>query len=270
MRHKVIVYGLGRVFARHYAEIHERYDVVGYCDANFSKVDRFKHGISKAELRDCCQICDSILITLASGICVLRELVEMGVPVDKIKLFNSRENVLLSSKRQPALPQLIVHGKYHEDLALLLYCNRFKLNRHNLRYLEIGLEHIIQGSATYLLYGIGSKGRLVVYNYPACQDQAQIYRPKDEFFIIKSLRDIVINHAFDCCEEYDVIVLHGEGLTKAWLPTVYKIKPRILICCSPSKLMVLDIVSHGFSWGVSLDDGVSLYYASSLDERFGV
>lgn len=270
MRHKVIVYGLGRNFAKRYAEIHDLYDVVGYCDADFSKVARFRQGISLLQLKDYCRICDSIIVTLASGIRVVRELTQMGIPAEKIQILSNREKHNLLGNRNPLLPQLISHGSYHADLALMLSCYYFKLDMHNMRYFEAGLEHIIDGSATYVLYGNGSKGRLVVHDYPACQNQAQVFRPKDEIVIMKSLDESTASKTIDNNEKYDVIVLHGEKLTEMWLPFVLKIKPQILICCTPHRLMVQDVVSHDFNCGISLGNGVSLYYSSCLDEVAGV
>lgn len=51
-----------------------------------------------------------------------------------------------------------------EDLAALLALQALKLNPSQLRYLDIGAAHPIQGNNTYLLYTMGARGVLVEPN----------------------------------------------------------------------------------------------------------
>ena len=256
---RTIVYGLGRVFAKRYAQIHADYNVVGYCDNDGVSRGRFAHSLAPEELRDQAASYDLILVTPGQGFAIAKDLVmKHGVDSSKIRLLHQPVPFQTANgKRIASLPDVVLHGQYLEDLAILYLCKKLGLGYKQLSYWEAGLSHIIKGSATYCLYREGARGVLLLQPYADYEEQARVYRPADRVVALSgSTAAEMLAHE----DRADVLALHEGCSDKAWREVIYAKKPRILAMIARENSLVHEIIAHGYTWFTSLQGTCAVFY----------
>lgn len=182
MKQKVIVYGLGENFQIDCAAIHEKYDVVGYCDRDERKFVLLPEGsntISRAQLKEFLASCDFVLLAMSyNRFDIAQDLVvNLDIPADKIGFFRysgelDEENALVHNGME-------FYGQFADDavLLILMRCLNYKKIA-DIRYLEIGTNDPIISNNTFLFYSLGARG-VLVDPLPLVEAQARKMRPRD-------------------------------------------------------------------------------------------
>jgi len=256
---RTIVYGLGRMFAKQYAQIHEKYYVVGYCDADSSKRARFANGLAPEELAGKAASYDALLVTPRQGFEIASMLVKKyGVDGSKIRLLSKPlPRPPVEGKRDPFLPDVVTHGKYAEDMAILYLCRTLGLENRRLRYWEAGVPHFPKGSATYCLYRKGARGLLFLNPYAEWDKQAKVYRAEDSILELATATASVVLERQD---RPDVLSLHEVCSTEEWLEVVYAKQPQILTVIARDSSRILKILSHGYTLFTNLQGECAVFY----------
>lgn len=261
---RTVVYGLGRMFAKRYAQIHEEYNVVGYCDADSGNRERFAKSLSPEELSSKASSYDVLLVTPRQGFDIASELVtKHGVDSSKIRLLCKPVLVLpVAGKKSSYLPDIVMHGKYVEDLAILYLCRTLDLECKHLHYWEGGLSHIIKGSATYCLYREGARGVLFLQPYDEWDKQAKVYRSEDSILEINSATASVIMERQD---RPDVMSLHECCSTESWLEVAYAKQPVILTVIARNSSLIGKILEHGYTLFTTMRGECAVFYRLRKD-----
>ncbi len=233
MKPRTIVYGLGKRFQQYFYEIHETYNVVGYCDANPGKTAMFSNGMTKEELATRQDEYDQILITLAGAIRRMAVVVEMikCYEIDALKFaffdVQSETPALREGKDTLYHPEMVFWGKNNEDAVIYWLSCQMKLDLGTLTYFESGLGDLRVGSVTYGLYKQGARGVLTVSPYDALYDEIKMFRAEDRIVDIRKDIQNVLNEY----EAIDIIALHDKACMQMMLDEdiIFKFKPVILI-----------------------------------------
>lgn len=175
LKPKVIIYGLGKFFEENVDEIHNRYDVIGYCDANETKVQAHgAQGIKIEELSSQLNLCDYVLITVESFVHILTGLIEQySIPAEKLRTYYAERFGALGCR-------YYFHGEFSEDAIVVMALQELGIRLEDASYVDIGANHPIITNNSFTLYGCGACGTLVD-PLPWSEYAAQVARPRDTF-----------------------------------------------------------------------------------------
>ncbi len=182
---KVIAYGLGHDFNLDKKLIHEKYDVVGYCDRDASKSEAYGNKqIKREQLKERLKACDLLLLTVARDrMDIVHDLIlNFGIPLGKVWFF--RHTGVEDSFRTPISPcynfNFNFYGQFYDDAVLWLLFKQLGYKPKQVRYLEIGTNDPILANNTYFFYASGGRGTLVD-PLPTSARFCQLMRPEDRF-----------------------------------------------------------------------------------------
>lgn len=179
---KVIVYGLGHDFDMDKNLIHEKYNVVGYCDRDVSKSAVYgDKQIKREQLKERLQDCDLLLLTVARDrMDIVHDLIlNFGIPLSKIWFFR-HTGAEDSFPHVGLLPKHIFYGQFYDDAVLWLLFEQLGYKPTHVRYLEIGTNDPILSNNTYFFYASGGRGTLVD-PLPTSERFCRLMRPEDRF-----------------------------------------------------------------------------------------
>lgn len=268
MKPRTIVYGLGKRFQQYFYEIHDTYNVVGYCDANPDKVAMFRNGIAKEKLAERQNESEQILITLGNGRVRFSVAVEMinryRIDAGRIVFFDLPTEAPALRTRKDTLyhPEMIFWGQSNEDAVIYLLSYQMHLELGTLTYFESGLRDLRVGSVTYGLYKHGAKGILSIEPYENLHDEIKIFRSEDMVVDIQEN----IQETLNAYEKIDVIVLHDEKSLKILLKEnrLFKFKPLIIIMDNIVQDTIYYIRMQGYIWHSTLSAMSTVFCRSDI------
>ncbi len=158
---RIIVYGLGKLYKQYEDIISKRYEVIGFCDKDYSKAgEKF---ICTEELVKKQDLIDFILVTSAYGPSIYPELISVGVKQNKIKFLCNENYYNLMWNCQPEVG-VTFSGGGEDIIAGLLLKEKWMISNNEVRYIELGVNDPVYGSNTYYFYKNGGSGVLVEAN----------------------------------------------------------------------------------------------------------
>lgn len=182
---KVIAYGLGHDFNLDKKLIHEKYDVVGYCDRDASKSEAYGNKqIKREQLKERLKECDLLLLTAARDrMDIVHDLIiNFGIPLSKIWFFRhtGAEESFPHAGLLPYSPKYSFYGQFYDDAVLWLLFAQLGYKPTHVHYLEIGTNDPILANNTYFFYASGGSGTLVD-PLPTSERFCRLMRPEDRF-----------------------------------------------------------------------------------------
>ncbi len=149
---RVIIYGLGKKFQENREVIEKAYDIVGFSDRSFEKLEKF--GIKGIAVHDINEADFDYVLVMSANVSIAYELQkDTGLPIEKIKLY------------LPYLKERSLLGAYYaEDMEDLLVDRIFadkSGDYSGITYIDIGVCGPIEGDNTYYFYRRGARGILV-------------------------------------------------------------------------------------------------------------
>ncbi|WP_196606665.1 hypothetical protein [Pectinatus frisingensis] len=254
---RIIVYGVGNLFQKYRKEIESIYQVVAYCDINVEKVKKIGQLISRENLAKEVMQYDFILVIPSDAYVIMRELSEkFNVPYEKMRTFIPKCDKGVYQN----LPDILFHGKYMEDAVIFVLLQKIHVKPKDIQYIEIGLDNVIKGSATYNLYKLGARGVIFVNPYDTFNEEKSLYRSQDiciyNNFIKLSLPQLVMDN------NYNLIVIHNLDIINI---NIFKYadlmsKVRILFLSEATKKNVAILLNMGFHWYTTIKSRILIMY----------
>lgn len=145
---KVVIVGLGNRYHEYIGKINELYDVVGYFDNDITKHNEKIKAVSSIE--DC--IYDWVIVTPDDDVNLWKELLALGVKKEKIKSLYEIFNIY--GNKTPI--GITCYGQHYDDLIVAGILGQIGVERPT--YIDLGANHPVKFSNTYLFYLSGSRG----------------------------------------------------------------------------------------------------------------
>lgn len=262
MKPRTVVYGLGRVFQKKYVEIHEAYNIVGYCDSNPEKVAMFSTGMTKEELAAHPERYDQLLITPRQAVEIVADLaLNYGLDTSKFVSLPQPRLAIQAKKDGYFHPEEIFFGVHYEDAILLMLCEKLNLDYGKFTYLEVGLHDLRQGSITYNLYKHGARGVLGISSYASLYDEASLFRPDDTFYLEDTWKESLGQY-----ERFDIIAAHDKRQTKYLLNkgNAFEYNPMVLVLYENKHEMIQFVQRNGYVWYSTIAATETIFYRRDL------
>lgn len=180
MRQKAIVYCLGHDFEMDCDLIHEKYEVIGYCDRNAERSARYgDKQIIRESLSDSLDG-DTIVLICSSRdrMDIMHDLIlNCAVPMKSIWFFRHL-GALDEGKISYIKP--VFYGQFYDDGILWGIFTKLGYEMEKVRYLEIGANDPVLSNNTYFFYDKGARGTLID-PLTTSEMLCRRMRPEDEF-----------------------------------------------------------------------------------------
>lgn len=223
---KIILYGIGKRYKDYKEYIERKYEIIGYCDINESKIDAQKKYINISRLTAELSNVDYVLITPAGGkaIEIKESLINMGVPPEKIRLLSTEKaykNCWYDGEERKISP----HAENYEDLVIDIIRGHLGIKYSEFSYVDVGVNDPIINNNTYYFYERGSRGILVEAN-PEVIPTIELARNED----------IILNRALyeGDVENVDFYISNASQLSSIYAEHIeerfdYRIKKKVSI-----------------------------------------
>ncbi len=218
MKKKVIVYGLGHDFKVDYNDIHAQYQVIGYCDKDEKKLQKFAKGrqIKREVLHAFIHECDCILITSSlNRMDIMHDLIlNCDIPMEKIWFFR---HLGALEKGHGTYIKPTFYGQFCDDGILWGLLSRLGYNLQEIKYLEIGANDPVLSNNTYFFYNLGARGTLVD-PLKTSMFMCEAMRPEDKF-----IRAAVSNESGDDVTLFCGVAAQGTSMHEQFASGKHKI-----------------------------------------------
>lgn len=251
---KVVIYGLGERFQDNREWLECNYDVVGYCDKDITKIERYANGLSVEALVSADIQYDKIIITPARALNIAEELHKAGeVPFSKMELFDPPV-----ASRYRNIPEQLFFATNNEDAILLLLIQKLNIDVKNIYYAEWGGEHVCAGSFTYWFYLNGGRG-IIGGDKRSLQSAVNVFRSDD------TLLDNNDDEAFRgllerSSEDINLIILHDRWAIAQFYNMIDKEQINGIIYLADNTENCKNIMQrHKYTWYTSTVNGMIFY-----------
>lgn len=180
MKKRVVVYGLGGIFRADYDAIHEKYEVVGYCDRDEKKLAAISGlQINRDHLKEALTKCDFLLLSMSDNRMDIAQDLFVNYSISPEKMWFFR-HIGEGENKDIIKPGMEFYGQFGDDAILLVLLRCLHFNPRNIRYLEIGTNDPVLSNNTFFFYSIGAHG-VIIDPLPLIESFARRMRPRDHF-----------------------------------------------------------------------------------------
>lgn len=166
---KIIVFGVGRRYERYKSSIENMYEVQALVDNDSKKWNTTVLAPSALKQYNF----DSILVTPKNYSEIVNQIINMGIPKNKILLLDNLVDIFL---KHTDVGNYGYYGQHCEDLILASIFKMIGIEKPS--YMDIGVNHPVDGNNTYYLYKNGCKGINIEAN-PLIMGSIAKFRPND-------------------------------------------------------------------------------------------
>lgn len=145
---KAAIVGLGNRYHEYVDRINEQYDIVGYFDNDITKHNERIKAVSEIEG----YTYDLVIVTPDDDVALWKELLALKVEKEKIKPLYEIFNIY----GKKTTIGITCYGQHYDDLIIAGIFGQIGVERPT--YIDLGANHPVKFSNTYLFYLSGSRG----------------------------------------------------------------------------------------------------------------